>query len=58
LLLALLPAADKVSGSRLGRGVCYLLLGASAFSAAFPWTNPWRHPWPYQLAEYMDWVHY
>jgi hypothetical protein len=58
LLLALAPAADRLSGSRVGRAVAYLSLGASAFSAAFPWTNPWRHPWIYQWAEYMNWVHY
>jgi hypothetical protein len=58
LLLALVPAADRLAASRLGRGVAYLCLGASAFSAAFPWNNPWRHPWLYQWAEYMDWVHY
>jgi len=58
LLLALVPAADRLAGSRVGRGFAYLCLGASAFSAAFPWTNPWRHPWIYQWAEYMNWVHY
>lgn len=58
LLLALVPAADKLGGSRAGRGIAYLCLGVSAFSAAFPWTNPWRHPWIYQWAEYMNWVHY
>src|SRR5262249_13075139 len=58
LFLALSPAADRLAGSRVGRGVAYLCLGASAFSAAFPWTNPWRHPWIYQWAEYMNWVHY
>jgi hypothetical protein len=58
LLLALIPAADKVGGSGVGRGAAYLCLGASAFSAAFPWSNPWRHPWIYQWAEYMNWVHY
>jgi hypothetical protein len=58
LLFALVPAADKLGVSRAGRGFAYLCLGASAFSAAFPWNNPWRHPWLYQWAEYMDWVHY
>jgi hypothetical protein len=58
LLLALAPAADRLSVSRLGRGFAYLCLGASALSAAFPWNNPWRHPWIYQWAEYMSWVHY
>jgi hypothetical protein len=58
LLVALIPAADRLGRSRVGRGVAYLCLGASVFSAAFPWTNPWRHPWIYQWFEYMDWVHY
>lgn len=58
LLLALLPAADRLAGSRAGRGFAYLCLGWSAFSATFPWANPWRHPWIYQWAEYMNWVHY
>ena len=58
LLLALLPAADRLAGSRAGRIVAYSCLGVSALSAAFPWNNPWRHPWLYQLCEYMDWVHY
>jgi hypothetical protein len=57
-LLALLPAADKLAGSRIGRGLAYLCLGASAFSATYPWANPWRHPWIYQLCEYMGWVSY
>ena len=58
LLLALVPAADKLATSRVGRGFAYLCLGVSAASAAFPWNNPWRHPWTYQLAEYMNWLHY
>jgi hypothetical protein len=58
LLLALVPAVDRLSASRLGRGIAYLCLGVSAFSAAYPWTNPWRMPWIYQWAEYMGWVQY
>lgn len=58
LLLALLPAADWLGRSRPGRGVAYLCLGASAFSATYPWANPWRHPWIFQGCEYMDWLHY
>jgi hypothetical protein len=57
-LLALLPAADRLAASRWGRGIGYICLGASAFSATYPWANPWRHPWIYQWCEYMDWVHY
>jgi hypothetical protein len=57
-LLALLPAADRLAASRCGRAIAYICLGASAFSATYPWANPWRHPWIYQWCEYMDWVHY
>jgi hypothetical protein len=57
-LFALFPAADTVGRSRVGRGVAYLLLAASAFSATYPWANPWRHPWIYQWCEYMGWVKY
>ena len=58
LLLALIPAADRLSVSRAGRVVAYLCLGVSTFSVTYPWANPWRHPWIYQWAESMDWVHY
>jgi hypothetical protein len=58
LLLALVPVADRVGRSRFGRGVGYICLAASIFSATYPWANPWRHPWIYQWCEYMDWVHY
>jgi hypothetical protein len=58
LLLALMPVADWLSRSRFGRGVGYIGLAASIFSATYPWANPWRHPWIYQWCEYMDWVHY
>jgi hypothetical protein len=57
-LLAMLPAADQLAHSRTGRGIAYLCLAVSAFSATYPWANPWRHPWIYQWAEYMGWVSY
>ncbi len=58
LLLAMIPAADRLSSTRGGRSLGYLLLGVSVFSATYPVWNPWRHPWPYQLCEYMDWLKY
>jgi hypothetical protein len=58
LLLTVAPTADALAKTAAGRGVGYLFLAASAFSATYPWANPWRHPWIYQLCEYMDWVHY
>jgi hypothetical protein len=57
-LLAMLPAADWLGRWRAGRGLAYLFLGVSVFSAAYPVWNPWRHPWIYQLCEYMNWVSY
>jgi len=57
-LLSLLPVADKLSLSAWGRGIGYLLLAVSAFSAAYPVWNPWRHPWTYVLCEFMGWIHY
>jgi hypothetical protein len=44
-LLAILPAADKISRSRLGRGCGYLLLGLSVLSASYPVWTPWTPPW-------------
>lgn len=58
LLLALVPAADALGRSKIGRGFAYVCLGVSAFSATYPWANPWRHPWAYQMCEYMEWVKY
>ena len=57
-LLAMLPIVDRLAGSRCGRFMAYVLLAASAFSAAYPAWNPWRHPWTYVLCEYMNWVKY
>ncbi|WP_020471314.1 hypothetical protein [Zavarzinella formosa] len=58
LLWGLLPAADSLAGSRLGRGFALLCFGAGVFAAVFPWTNPWRHPWIFQWGEYMGWFRY
>jgi len=57
-LLALVPSADWLASRKAGRGFAYLCLGASVFSATYPWANPWRHPWIYQMCEYMDWLKY
>jgi hypothetical protein len=57
-LLAMLPVADWLGRWRASRGLAYLFLAVSVFSAAYPVWNPWRHPWIYQLCEYMNWVSY
>jgi hypothetical protein len=58
LLLALLPVADRLGTSRAGRGLSYVLLGVSVFSATFPAWNPWRMPWIYRLMEEFGWKGY
>jgi hypothetical protein len=57
-LLAMLPAADWLGRWRVSRGLAYLCLAVSVFSAVYPVWNPWRHPWIYQLCEYLNWVSY
>jgi hypothetical protein len=58
LLLSALPVADKLAGSRLGRGLGMLCLAVSAFSAAYTVWNPWRMPWLYHLGELQGWFSY
>lgn len=58
LLLGMIPFADRIAGSRTGRGIAFLFLSIAAFSATYTWGNPWRHPWIYQWCEYMGWVKY
>jgi hypothetical protein len=57
-LLAMIPAADRLSRCRWGRGFAYVLLTFSALSAAYPAWNPWRHPWIYNLLEHRGWIDY
>lgn len=54
-LVAMVPIADRISKSRLGRCVGILLLTLSAASATYGWSNPWIHPWPYEYGVFMKW---
>jgi hypothetical protein len=54
-LLAMLPIADQLSASRWGRGLAYILLAVSVFSASYPGDNPWHHPW---LFDFLKWCGY
>jgi hypothetical protein len=54
-LVALLPAADWLSRSRLGRGAGVVLLAASAMSATYPTWNPWTHPWLWNFLTSLGW---
>jgi hypothetical protein len=55
-LVALLPAADLLSGSRLGRGAALLLVALSAMSASYPTWNPWTNPWLWDFLSYLGWT--
>ncbi len=44
-----IPAVSKVEPSSLRRGVVYVLIAVSVFSAAYGWQQPWSLPWPYRL---------
>jgi hypothetical protein len=57
-LLSVLPAADFLGRYRVGRGIGYVLLLASAVSANYSLANPFRHPWIYDLCELQGWVRY
>jgi hypothetical protein len=57
-LLSMVPAADWLAQRRWGRGLAYVLLGLSVFSASYPEWNPWRHPWIYNLLDGQGWVPY
>ncbi len=54
-LLCLLPLADRLSASRWGRGLGYLLLAWSIFTVNYQAWNPWRPPWLYELLLYLGW---
>ncbi len=54
-LVAVLPAADKLSVSRWGRCLGCILLALSGLSASYPIWNPWTQPWLAHLWDYMGW---
>lgn len=57
-LTCLLPAADRLSTSRLGRWTLGTALALSIFSAHYQLWNPWRHPWLYDLMIALGWPGY
>src|SRR5262249_21390030 len=54
-LMAMLPTADKLSGSRVGRSLGYFLLAVSVLSVTYPVWNPWTFPWLTNLFVYEGW---
>jgi hypothetical protein len=57
-LLGLLPAADRLAASPIGRIVGYVCLALSTLAVSYPAWNPWRHPWIYQAMEGWGWPGY
>jgi hypothetical protein len=55
-LIALLPAADRLSCCRKGQVVALVLLGLSVMSASTPTWNPWTHPWLMNFMSYLGWI--
>ncbi len=55
-LVAMLPAVDRLSRSRIGRGVALVLLALSVLSASYPTWNPWTHPWLWNWVSYLGWT--
>jgi hypothetical protein len=54
-LLALIPAADRLSRSTAGMALAAMLLTLSVMSASYPTWNPWVHPWIYNWLEWSGW---
>ncbi len=57
-VLAIVPVADRIAGSRSGRLLCAILLGFSVLSVFYPAANPWRNPWILQLMEFTGFKRY
>lgn len=50
------PAADRLAERSWQRGIVYVLLAASIFSAVVSLENPWQHPWIYRFLDYLGWM--
>jgi hypothetical protein len=55
-LIGLLPAADWIGRSRLGRWIAVGLLLVSVMSASYASLNPWSHPWLYRYWAFLGWI--
>ena len=55
-LVAMVPAADALSGRRWTRALALGLLVVSVLSASYPTWNPWTHPWLLDYLHYLGWI--
>ncbi|WP_425616526.1 hypothetical protein NA78x_000174 [Anatilimnocola sp. NA78] len=57
-LLAMIPAADEIAKSRLGRNVAVAMFLVSVFSANYATLNPWSQPWLFEYWQHLGWINY
>ena len=55
-LITTFPAVERLSGSKFGRGLVYLFLAVSVFSATYGAAQPWSHPWLYNYWHSLGWL--
>jgi hypothetical protein len=53
---AAVPAADRLSRSRSGRGLALVLVAISTLSASAPTWNPFTQPWLQQWLIHGGWI--
>jgi len=53
---ACVPAADRLAGSRAGRGLALILLALSLVSVANPTWTPWTPPWIERWLVHAGWI--
>jgi hypothetical protein len=57
-LMCLLPVADWLAKSRVGRWLGGVCLAVSIFSVSYQLWSPWRHPWIFDLMIELGWPGY
>jgi len=55
-VMAVVPAVDRLGGSRSGRVLALVLLGLSVVSVSFPTWSPWTTPWIEQWLAHAGWL--
>lgn len=53
---AIVPAVDRLSRSKPGRGLALLLLAVSVVSVAYPTWSPWTMPWIQRWLTHAGWL--
>ena len=54
-LVVMIPAADRLARSSLGKALAIVLLTFSVLAASYPTWNPWTHPWIYNWLVWSGW---